>query len=75
MSIKLKSYNSYDYFFNKTFTDKLYENFMDKHIIYHNEPYEGPLKCRCGTTITMGKDDDIQFHSDFCDLKTGIKTK
>jgi len=25
-----------------------------------------PLKCVCGTTITMGKEDDPMFHSDYC---------
>ena len=32
------------------------------------------LKCTCGTSITMGKDDHIDFHSPKCDLKA-IKTK
>lgn len=26
-------------------------------------------KCTCGVTITMGKDDSIVYHSDYCDLK------
>lgn len=26
-------------------------------------------KCTCGTTITLGKDDNIIFHDTSCDLK------
>jgi hypothetical protein len=34
------------------------------------EPEKKPLTptCTCGISITMGKDDNIQFHSDYCDL-------
>jgi hypothetical protein len=31
-------------------------------------------KCTCGATITMGKDDHWQFHSDYCEIyKEGKK--
>jgi hypothetical protein len=28
--------------------------------------YEKPAVCECGIDITMGKDADVMFHSDWC---------
>ena len=38
-----------------------------------NEPEKDKPKCTCGVSITMGKDDDIKFHSEWCELKGNKK--
>jgi hypothetical protein len=30
-------------------------------------------KCECGTTIAMGKDDQVSFHQDYCPIKANHK--
>lgn len=32
-------------------------------------------KCTCGVTITMGKEDDPMFHSEYCNLYQKKETK
>lgn len=37
---------------------------------YIPDEYKAPeVKCTCGVSITMGKDDHIDYHSSYCDLK------
>lgn len=40
-------------------------------------PDEIPLtkKCTCGTSITMGQDDHIDYHSDYCEMKENENSK
>lgn len=53
-------------------TDKAYGEFKD--FMNQQENYEGPLKCTCGVTKTMG-DDPSNKHSEWCDLVTKEKSK
>lgn len=32
-------------------------------------------KCSCGTSILLGKDDQPEFHSDYCDLQKKEESK
>lgn len=50
---------------------KLYGDFKDSQI---QENYDGPLRCTCGVTKTMG-DDPANKHSLYCDLVTKEKSK
>ena len=39
---------------------------------------EGTIKasnCTCGTTITLGKDDQPMFHSDYCEVRREYERK
>jgi hypothetical protein len=44
--------------------DSVWEDYTDKEL---KEPVKP--KCTCGVTKTMGKDDHLDYHSNYCDLK------
>lgn len=45
---------------------------------YHEEvsqQFKSELKCECGTTITMGKEDSPELHQHYCPVYKEFKAK
>ncbi len=58
--------------------------FTNQHVVYDDtyvdwtrytpaQFFKPEPKCTCGVTITMGRDDSIVYHSDWCDVKEALK--
>lgn len=45
------------------------------YMTWNNEPPKAVsvIKCDCGTSVAMGKDDQLDFHSSWCSLKGNKK--
>ncbi len=64
----------YDEYTKKVIEDNNYSITYYLVTRYPNLPAGQTIRCTCGVSKTMGKDDQLLFHSSYCDLITKVSS-